>query len=117
MILPVLSCRSLSNSRCASSAFLRSYVGASSNWPIASRLKRSSRKQPDLAQPLEIAVGVQPIAVLRPHRWDEQADPVVVVQGAHRDAGQRGDLAYRVKLLGFHEGQRYALTLRQGQGE
>ena len=57
-------------------------------------------QQPDLSQPVEVPVIVLPIAVRRPPGRDQQPDPVVVVQGAHGHAGQRGNLADGVEVGG-----------------
>ena len=58
----------------------------------------------DLLQPLQIVLAVAAVAGRRAVARRQQSDLVVVVQGPHRDAGERGDLSYRVAhrfLLGL----------------
>lgn len=50
----------------------------------------------DLLQPVEVGVLVAPVTRVAAPAGDEQADVVVVVQGAHRDPGESGDLSYGV---------------------
>jgi hypothetical protein len=50
----------------------------------------------DLLQPVEVGVAVAPMARVAALARGEQADLVVVVQGAHRDPGESGDLSYGV---------------------
>ena len=49
----------------------------------------------DLLQPRQVGVGVEPVAGRRALTRHEQADLVVVVQGAHRHAEDVGDLPHR----------------------
>lgn len=48
----------------------------------------------DLLQPVEVGVAVAPVPRVVALARNEQADLVVVVQGAHRDSGETGDLAH-----------------------
>lgn len=48
----------------------------------------------DLLQPVEVGVAVAPVPRVVAFARNEQADLVVVVQGAHRDPGETGDLAH-----------------------
>lgn len=48
----------------------------------------------DLLQPVEVGVAVAPVPRVAALARREQADLVVVVQGAHRDPGETGDLAH-----------------------
>lgn len=48
----------------------------------------------DLLQPVEVGVAVAPVPRVVALARNEQADLVVVVQGAHRDPGETGDLAH-----------------------
>lgn len=50
----------------------------------------------DPLEPVEVGVVVAPVARVAAPAGDEQADVVVVVQRAHRDTGESGDLSYRV---------------------
>jgi hypothetical protein len=50
----------------------------------------------DLLQPVEVGVAVTPVAGVAALARDEQADVVVVVQRAHRDSGESGDLSHGV---------------------
>ncbi len=50
----------------------------------------------DLLQPVEVGVVVTPVARVAALAGYEQADVVVVVQGAHRHSGEAGDLSYGV---------------------
>lgn len=60
----------------------------------------------DLLQPVEVGVAVTPVARAAALAGHEQADVVVVVQGAHRHCGEAGDLSHGVahfrSLLGTH---------------
>ena len=83
-------------------------------------------QQPYLAQPFQVGIVVEAVAALRPPRRGQEADPVIVVQGAHGDSGERGDLAdgvegggvggWRSRQSGEWVGRswwgRYSLTLR-----
>jgi hypothetical protein len=50
-------------------------------------------------QPSQVVAGIAPVAGRRPVAGNQQPDLVVVVQSAHRHAGERGDLPNRVRLL------------------
>ena len=51
-------------------------------------------------QAVEVGVAVAPVAGVAALARREQADLVVVVQGAHRDPGETGDLAHWMTHLG-----------------
>ncbi|GAA1375365.1 hypothetical protein GCM10009612_72020 [Streptomyces beijiangensis] len=57
----------------------------------------------DLLQPVEVGVFVPPVARVAAAARGEQADLVVVVQRAHRDGCETGDLADRVTLRLLHD--------------
>lgn len=48
----------------------------------------------DLLQPVEVGVAVAPVPRVVALARNEQADLVVVVQRAHRDPGETGDLPH-----------------------
>ena len=52
----------------------------------------------DPLQPSQIVAGIAPVASRRPVAGNQQPDLVVVVQGAHRHAGERGDLPNDVRV-------------------
>ena len=58
--------------------------------------------QQDLLQSQQLGLSVQAIAIGPRSLRLEQSDPVVVVQRAHRDAGEPGDLPYGMQLHVSH---------------
>lgn len=50
----------------------------------------------DLLEPVEVAVVVTAVPGPAAPAGREQSDSVVVVQGAHRDSGESGDLSHGV---------------------
>ena len=87
------------------SARRRSYDAASTICPIASSPNPQLPQQQDLAQPLQVRIVVQPVAVLRSLGRDQEPDPIVVVECADRDLGEGRDLADGVEFFGVHEGK------------
>lgn len=53
----------------------------------------------DLLEPVEVGVAVAPMTRVAALTGDEQTDVVVVVQRAHGDPGEPGDLPYGVGVV------------------
>ena len=58
-------------------------VGAVDNPPDLLQRKLQLAEQQDLLQPLQRRIVIQPVARLRAVRGAQQADPVVILQGAY----------------------------------